>query len=68
MINRFVHDPPHITHAKVGPFDNIGFGQLIVWSGCLQLVLHKGQEGDWFGAAWVRWAVAALIVGFVGWV
>jgi len=68
MISRFVHDPPHITHARVGPFDNIGFGLLIVWSGCLQVVLDKGQEDDWFGAVWVRWAVAALIVGFLGWV
>ena len=68
MIGRFVHDPPHIRHAKVGPFDNIGFGLLVVWSGCLQVVLDKGQEDDWFGAVWVRWAVAALIVGFVGWV
>jgi DHA2 family multidrug resistance protein len=68
MISRFVHDPPHIKNAKVGPFDNIGFGLLIVWTGCLQLVLDKGQEDDWFGAAWVRWAVAALILGFVGWI
>ena len=68
MISRFVHDPPHIKNAKVGPFDNIGFGLLIVWTGCLQLVLDKGQEDDWFGAVWVRWAVAALILGLVGWV
>jgi DHA2 family multidrug resistance protein len=68
MISRFVHDPPYIRNAKVGAFDNIGFGLLIVWTGCLQIVLDKGQEDDWFGAVWVRWAVAALIVGFVGWV
>jgi DHA2 family multidrug resistance protein len=68
MISRFVHDPPHIKNAKVGRFDNIGFGLLIVWSGCLQVVLDKGQEDDWFGAVWVRWAVAALIFGFVGWI
>jgi DHA2 family multidrug resistance protein len=68
MISRFVHDPPYIKNAKVGPFDNIGFGLLIVWTGCLQVVLDKGQEDDWFGALWVRWAVAALIIAFVGWI
>ena len=68
MISRFVHDPPYIKNAKVGAFDNIGFGLLIVWTGCLQIVLDKGQEDDWFGAVWVRWAVAALIAAFVGWV
>ncbi len=68
MISRFVHDPPYIRHAKVGPFDNIGFGLLIVWTGCLQVVLDKGQEDDWFGATWVRWAVAACIVALILWI
>ena len=68
MIARFVHDPPYIKNAKVGAFDNIGFGLLIVWTGCLQVVLDKGQEDDWFGAIWVRWAVAALIFAFIGWI
>jgi DHA2 family multidrug resistance protein len=68
MISRFVHDPPYIKNAEVSAFDNIGFGLLIVWTGCLQIVLDKGQEVDWFGAVWVRWAVAALIAAFVLWV
>ena len=68
MIARFVHDPPYIKHAKVGAFDNIGFGLLAIWTGCLQVVLDKWQEDDWFGATWVRWAVAALVVALVGWI
>jgi len=68
MIARFVHDPPYIKHAKVGPFDNLGFGLLVVWTGCLQVVLDKGQEDDWFGALWVRWAVAALVIALIGWI
>jgi DHA2 family multidrug resistance protein len=68
LITRFIHDPPYIKNAKVGPFDNIGFGLLIVWSGCLQIVLDKGQEDDWFGAVWVRWAVAALVLALAGWI
>ena len=67
MISRFVHDPPYIKNAKVRPFDNIGFGLLVVWTGCLQIVLDKGQEDDWFGAIWVRWAVGALVVALIGW-
>jgi DHA2 family multidrug resistance protein len=68
MISRFVHDPPYIKNAKVGAFDNIGFGLLVVWTGCLQIVLDKGQEDDWFGAIWVRLAVAALIIALIGWI
>jgi len=68
LISRFVHDPPFIKNAKVGPFDNIGFGLLIIWTGCLQIVLDKGQEDDWFGAVWVRWAVAGIVLGLIGWI
>jgi DHA2 family multidrug resistance protein len=66
LISRFVHDPPHIKNAKPTTFDKIGFGTLIVWTGCLQVILDKGQEDDWFGAIWIRWAFAFLIVSF-GW-
>jgi DHA2 family multidrug resistance protein len=65
MISRFVHDPPYIKNAKVGKFDNLGFGLLLVWTGCLQVILDKGQEDDWFGATWIRWAAFFLITGFV---
>ena len=65
MINRFVHDPPYIKNAKVPAFDNIGFGALIVWTGCLQVILDKGQEDDWFGAIWIRWGFFFLITAFV---
>jgi DHA2 family multidrug resistance protein len=67
MINHFAHDPSYIRNAVSKPFDKTGLGFLIVWTGCLQVVLDKGQEVDWFGAVWVRWAVAAMIVAFLLW-
>ena len=65
MINHFIHDPSYITNAKAPKFDNLGLGTLVVWTGALQIVLDKGQEDDWFGAVWIRWAVAALVISFV---
>ena len=62
MINKYIHDPSYIKNAKVSRFDNIGFGSLIVWVGCLQIILDKGQEVDWFAATWLRWAFVAMIV------
>lgn len=62
MISRFVHDPPYIRKSAAGPFDNLGFALLCLWTGCLQVILDKGQEDDWFGAWWVRWATAILII------
>jgi DHA2 family multidrug resistance protein len=65
LIGRFVEDPPYIKNAKPGRLDGIGLGLLAVWLGALQIVLDKGQEDDWFGAVWIRWAVVIMIVGFV---
>ncbi len=65
MITRYVEDPPYIKNAKPGKFDAIGLGLLAVWLGCLQIILDKGQEDDWFGATWIRWATGILLVSFV---
>ena len=65
MINHFVKDPSYIKDARVPAFDNIGLGTLIVWSGCLQVILDKGQEDDWFGATWIRWAAFFMVTSFV---
>ncbi|HSU19138.1 MAG TPA: DHA2 family efflux MFS transporter permease subunit [Acidobacteriaceae bacterium] len=65
MISRFIHDPPYISQARVGRFDKIGFGTLVVWSGLLQIILDKGQEVDWFGAIWLRWAFLFFVISFV---
>ena len=65
MISRFVEDPPYIKNAHPGKFDGLGLGLLAVWLGALQIILDKGQEDDWFGATWIRWATGVLIVSFV---
>jgi DHA2 family multidrug resistance protein len=68
MIMRYVQDPPYIRDAKPGRFDRIGFGLLALWLALLQIILDKGQEDDWFGATWIRWATFILIVSFVSFI
>src|SRR5437868_3144618 len=65
MINRFIHDPAYISKAKVAPLDRYGFAALVIWTGCLQVILDKGQEDDWFGALWLRWATFFLVISFI---
>ena len=62
MISRHVEDPPYVKEARPGKLDAIGLGLLAVWLGSLQIILDKGQEDDWFGASWIRWASALLVV------
>src|SRR3954447_25880803 len=65
MISRYVQDPDYVREAKPGKLDGIGLGLLAIWLGCLQIILDKGQEDDWFSAIWIRWAFAVLVICFV---
>ncbi len=62
LILRYVKDPPYITNAKPGKLDAIGFGLLAIALGTMQIILDRGQQDDWFGAIWIRWAFVAMIV------
>lgn len=67
LVSRFVEDPPYIKDAKPGNLDKISFGLLAIWLGAMQIILDRGQEDDWFGAMWIRWAFVIMVVTFVGW-
>ena len=62
LILRYVKDPPYITNAKPGKLDGIGLGLLAIALGCMQIILDRGQQDDWFGAHWIRYAFVAMIV------
>src|SRR5271166_4100206 len=65
MISRFIEDPPYIKNSKPGRIDGIGLGLLAIWLGSLQIILDKGQEVDWFGAIWLRWAATILVIALL---
>src|SRR6202167_1425184 len=65
MLSRFITDPPYIKDAKPGKMDAIGFGLLGISLACLQIILDKGQEDDWFSAIWLRWIAVILVIAFV---
>jgi MFS transporter, DHA2 family, multidrug resistance protein len=66
MLSRFVTDPPYIKDAKPGKMDAIGFGLLGISLACLQIILDKGQEDDWFSAIWLRWMAVIMIATLIG--
>jgi DHA2 family multidrug resistance protein len=70
MCSSYVEDPPWLRNARPGRIDGIGFSLLILWVGCLQIVLDKGQNEDWFSSNLIvlLTAIAALaFIGFVMW-
>ncbi len=72
LTHRVVSDPPHLAEmrSRVGRVDWTGLVLIAVGLGCLEFVLDKGQEDDWFHSrAIVAFSLAAAvcIVSFVVW-
>jgi DHA2 family multidrug resistance protein len=65
MCLRFLEDPPYLKNARAGRIDFVGFGCLALWIGCLQILLDKGQDEDWFSSNFIRWLGVLAVIGFI---
>lgn len=56
LIQSVVRDPPHLVEARKArlahglKLDYIGFSLIALGLGCLQVVLDRGQQDDWFAS------------------
>jgi DHA2 family multidrug resistance protein len=67
MTHTFVFDPSYIKR-RAGGVDYWGMGLLVVGIGCLQVMLDKGQEEDWFSSRFILTLAVLAGVGLVGFV
>jgi DHA2 family multidrug resistance protein len=72
LSSRFVTDPPHLKWARerTGGVDWLGLGLIATGLGCLEVVLDKGQELDWFHSSYITGfalVAAVCLVSFVAW-
>jgi DHA2 family multidrug resistance protein len=71
LTNRLVEDTPtierEVKEARSGNFriDYIGFSLLALTFGCLEVVLDKGQEEDWFGSHFIVTFMVISAVSFI---
>ena len=69
LTQRVVEDPPYIEaeRAKMlrNPIDYWGLGLIGVAIGCLQVVLDKGQEKDWFSSRLITIVLAISVVTLI---
>lgn len=63
MIQTFVEDPPYLERRQAGEIvDTVGLALLVIGLGCLQVLLDKGQQEDWFASpAMTTLAVVAAV-------
>ena len=72
LTSRLVEDPPYLVEERtkrgVLRVDYVGLGLIALGVGCLQLVLDKGQEADWFSAPYITVAFITAAVAVVSWI
>ncbi|MEO8859556.1 MAG: DHA2 family efflux MFS transporter permease subunit, partial [Burkholderiaceae bacterium] len=52
------------TPTRKLPIDTVGLSLLVLWVGCLQLMLDKGKELDWFASNQIVALAVVAVVGF----
>ncbi|MBF0539645.1 MAG: DHA2 family efflux MFS transporter permease subunit, partial [Nitrospirae bacterium] len=52
LISVFIKDPSYMKKTKM-KIDYIGLALLVIGLGCLQIVLDKGQQEDWFSSDFI---------------
>ncbi len=68
LAKMFIEDPPYARKKTGQKIDFVGFGFLILWLVCLQTVLDKGQNNDWFNAPWICWTFAVSMFSMLAFV
>ena len=53
LTKSFIFDPDYVKKQKNVTMDYSGFFFLCIWLLTLQVVLDKGNDADWFSAAWI---------------
>lgn len=46
-------------------FDIIGYTSIVIAMACMQIVLDKGQQYNWFDTTWVCWTTGVCIFSFI---
>ena len=62
LAKNLLQEPPYAKKQKNVHFDYKGMLFLSGWLICLQIVLDKGNDADWFGAVWVRWLTTFAVI------
>lgn len=65
LIKLFVKSdkPEKLKYNK--KFDIVGYSAIVVAMGCMQVVLDKGQQWNWFDTPWICWTTGVCIFSFV---
>jgi DHA2 family multidrug resistance protein len=67
LVVLFITDPPYMKRVKM-KIDYWGLALLVLGLGCLQIVLDKGQQENWFSSNFIVWLSIISSVSLVSFI
>ena len=65
MIATLVEDPPWAKKQKAG-LDVIGLSLITIGLGCLEVMVDRGEDDNWFGSSFIRLMATLAVLGVTG--
>lgn len=65
LIKLFVANETPVKQKYNKKFDIVGYTSIVIAMGCMQVVLDKGQQYNWFDETWICWTTGVCIFSFV---
>ncbi|MBB4200666.1 EmrB/QacA family drug resistance transporter [Rhodoblastus sphagnicola] len=66
MVSALVEDPPWVKERKSRGMDFIGLGLITLGLGCLEIMLDRGTDDDWFASSFIQLMAVLAVLGIVG--
>ena len=66
LVSALVEDPPWVKERRSHGVDYIGLGLIIVGLGCLEIMMDRGEDADWFNSTFIRTMAILSFLGITG--
>lgn len=66
LVSVLVEDPPWLKSRRTRSIDYIGLSLITLGLGCLEIMMDRGQEANWFASSFIRTMAILAFVGIVG--
>src|SRR5579863_4422621 len=65
LVSILLEDPPWVKRERRG-IDVIGLGLIALGLGCLEVMMDRGEDDDWFGSGFIFIMALLAVTGIVG--
>jgi DHA2 family multidrug resistance protein len=66
LVSALVEDPPWVKERKSRGIDFIGLGLIALGLGCLEVMLDRGVDDDWFSSPFIQLMGVLAVLGILG--